>query len=199
MHAHRTIAAVFALAATGLVAGTPATAQPDAAADAAAEALVDDLRPLSLVAATAALYQERTGAYPATPFELLGSPEAERTGLRDVQFAELTIHGELAYRLANPTLGARAERSARISFEYEPDSAQHVATFEIVAHRDRDFGGRRIPLAVSDPLEVRVARGRLCLASSRLAELADADAFARQAPYFGDRRALSVSFDGPGG
>jgi hypothetical protein len=190
----------LALVASLLVAGAPAWAQSDPAADRAAEAVVDDLRPLSLVAATAALIHDRTGAYPATPFELLGSPEAFRTGLRGIQFAELTIEapGQAVYRLAHPAVETQTERTAQTTFAYEADSARHVAEFEIIARRDEDEGGRRIPLTVSDQLVVRVARGRLCIDSDRVAALADAAAFGAAAPYFGDRRALSVSFDGPG-
>ena len=186
-----------ACAAVLLAAGAPAWAQTDAAADRAAEAVVDDLRPLSLVAATAALIHERTGTYPATPFELLGSPEAFRTGLRGVQFAALTVTqpGEVAYRLAHPSVETQTERTATASFTFEPDSARHVADFEILARRDADLGGRRIPLTVADLLEVRVARGRLCIDSDRIAALRDAAAFGAAAPYFSDRRALSVSFD----
>ncbi len=190
-----------ALGAALLFAGAPAWAQSDAAADRAAEAVVDDLRPLSLVAATAALIHERTGTYPSTPFELLGSPEAFRTGLRGVQFAELTVEapGTVAYRLAHPAVETQTERSATATLTAEPDSARHVAEFEILARRDADEGGTRIPLTVAELLEVRVARGRLCIDSERIAALPDASAFGAAAPYFSDRRALSVSFDTMGG
>jgi len=173
-------------------------AQP--AADVAAGALVGDLRPLSLVAATAALYYDRTGGYPSSAFELLGSSEAERTGLRGVQFADLAVDDAgVAYRISDPGPEARTERSARVDFEHRPDSAQHIATFEVVARRESDAGGGRVPLVVADDLHVRVAQGRLCLASARLAALPDAAAFRAAAPNFGDREALTVSFDGPGG
>jgi hypothetical protein len=180
-----------------MVAAPTSGAQDAAAADEAASALVDDLRPLSLLAATAALYHDRTGLYPATAFELLGSREAERTGARALQLADLSIDqaGEFSYRVVVPDAGSMVERTVDVSMSHEPDSARHVAAFEILGRRDEDFGGGRRPLVRVDPLIVTVARGRLCLDDARMADLADASAFAAAAPYLGDRNALSVSFD----
>lgn len=194
-------ATTLATAILALVAIPASSAQDDAAADEAASALVDDLRPLSLLAATAALYHDRTGGYPATAFELLGSPEAERTGARGLQLADLSFEqaGEFSYRLVVPDTGSMVERTAEVSMSFEPDSSRHVAGFEILGLRDEDFGGGRRPLITADLLVVTVARGRLCLDDGRLAGLSDAEAFATAAPYLGDREALSVSFDTAGG
>ena len=196
MNARLQLAVAVALVAT--VAAVPARAQ--SAPERAATAVSADLQPMSLVAATAALYFDRTGAYPRSTFELLGSPEAERTGLRSVQFSALTVgDASAAYRIADEGVESRTERAGELQFEHRPDSAQHVATFEIVARREAEAGGRRVPLAVEGDLEVRITQGRLCLDFARLAELGGPADFAAAAPNFGTRDALTVSFDGPGG
>ena len=108
---------------------------------------------------------------------------------------EASVHGDRHLVRVTPVSIPRVQRVIASSLSFEPDSARHVAEFEILARRDADLGGRRIALTVEDPLHVQVARGRLCVDSERVASLADAAAFGVAAPYFGDRRALTVSFD----
>jgi hypothetical protein len=197
----------LAVLAALLLSALPASAQPvtQPAADAAAAALEDDLRPLSLVAATAALIRQRTGSLPLTPFDLLGAPEAARTGLRDVQFAALSTPAtddgvpSVVFTLGGTEADA-SEWEARVVTLPDVEAGGYAARFTLTRHHDADFGGRRMLLARVDPLEVRDASGRLCLSTERLLALPDAAAFAATAPYFGDRGALSVSFDAiPGG
>ncbi len=177
------------------------TAADVAAADVAAAALEPELRVPSLVAATVALYRDRTGRFPGSTFELLGSPEAARTGLRRVQFAamEAVWDGPEARTrfVVGKTPADPTEREGSVAHEPGEVSDSLTARFALALtrRRDADFGGRSVPFVASGPLRVERIGGRLCLSLARLRALPDAAAFAAAAPYFGDRDALTFGFD----
>ncbi len=72
-------------------ASVPAFAQSDSPLAATAETFREDLGGLTLLATTAALVHERTGAFPATPFALLAAPEADGTNVRAFRLSALDI------------------------------------------------------------------------------------------------------------
>ncbi|HEX9952524.1 MAG TPA: hypothetical protein VGB53_12205 [Rubricoccaceae bacterium] len=79
--------AVAPLAASAQTAATPT--EPALARTAAV--FTDDLSGLARLATAAALVRERSGAYPATPFDLLGSPEAAATGATAFPLSALDV------------------------------------------------------------------------------------------------------------
>jgi hypothetical protein len=196
----------FALALLAALLPAPALAQADAptpAADAAAASLEGDLETLSLLAATAALVRERTGAYPATAFQLLSSPEADRTGARGLVLSGLTLAPsgdalEVRYG-RTPTAEDPTERGAAFTLAPDAEAGGYAARFTLSRTADRDFGGRRLDFANEGDLRVVNARGRLCLDLGRMAALSTRAAWAAAAPYLGPREALSVAFDATGG
>ncbi len=74
-----------------VLAAAPAFAQTDSPLASTAATFRDDLSGLARLAATAALVRERTGAFPAAPFALLGSPEADGTDARDFRLSALDV------------------------------------------------------------------------------------------------------------
>lgn len=190
-----------------LLGAGPALAQdagpdvPDPAAEAAASALEPELRVPALIAATVALYRERTGGFPGSTFQLLGSPEAERTGLRRVRFAamESVWNGpEVRTRfVVGKTPADLTEREGEIA--HEPgavdDSLTERFALRLIRRRDADSGGRMVPFVVAGGLRVERVGGRLCLDRERLHALPDAAAFAAAVPFLDDRAALTVGFD----
>ena len=85
---------LVALLAAPLLAPGTASAQPSPVEPALARTaatFADDLSDLARVATAAALVRERTGAYPATPFALLGSPEAGQTGAAAFPLSALDV------------------------------------------------------------------------------------------------------------
>lgn len=74
-----------------VLAAAPAFAQSDSPLAATADTFRDDLSGLARLATTAALVHERTGAFPATPFALLASPEADGTDVRDFRLSALDV------------------------------------------------------------------------------------------------------------
>ncbi|HEX8297540.1 MAG TPA: hypothetical protein VF594_00150 [Rubricoccaceae bacterium] len=74
---------------------TPAQQSDPTLAESAA-AFTDDLTDLARLATAAALVRERTGAYPSTPFDLLGSPEAAATGASAFPLSalDMTVTGD---------------------------------------------------------------------------------------------------------
>lgn len=64
------------------LAATPAFAQSRGPLESTAALFRGDLSDLARLATTAALVHDRTGAFPATPFALLSSPEADTTAAR---------------------------------------------------------------------------------------------------------------------
>ena len=81
-----------ALLLTALLAA-PALAQTtgDPALAPTADRFRTDLRTITNVVATAALVYDRTGAYPDTPYALLGSRAADQTGLRRTPISFLSL------------------------------------------------------------------------------------------------------------
>ena len=73
------------------LAAAPVFAQADAPLARTADTFRDDLSGLARLATTAALVHERTGAFPASPFALLGSPEADGTAARDFRLSVLDV------------------------------------------------------------------------------------------------------------
>jgi len=82
----------FRLALALLATAASATfAQSDPALAPTAAMFRGDLRGVTNMVATAALVHDATGAYPTTPFALLGSAPAGRTGLRALPLSDLTV------------------------------------------------------------------------------------------------------------
>ncbi len=171
--------------------------------DAAAAAMEDDLQVLSLLAATAALIHERTGAYPAGAFELLGAPEADRTGARGLLLSSLTVTPsadgvDVAYG-RTPWAEDPTERGAAFTLAPDAEAGGYAARFTLSHNADADFGGRRLLIAREGALEVRDASGRICLGLDRMAGLTTREAWEDAAPYLGTGERLSVAFDSPRG
>ncbi len=180
-----------------LLTAAPLAAQPFPAEDAAAR-LEPLLVPAAHLAATAALYHERTGRYPDTAFDLLGSQEAALTGLRRLRLARLDVRADadslrLLY-LLTPTAAEPSERGGAVAVTVTPDGVR--APFRITHRTDPDFEDRPLPVTAGARYRVRHVRGTLCVAPGFVRDRAEAGVLGRALPFLDPDEALTVTFSG---
>lgn len=137
-----------ALLLTALVAG-PALAQSDPTLSPTADQLRDDLRAITNVVATAALVHDATGAFPTTPFGLLGSVPADQTRLRSEPLSDLTVGAEggrlvIDYVPLPRDPYVREDRVVRVVVSRDADGL-YTGDYEIHRRADLDEGGERLP------------------------------------------------------
>lgn len=158
--------ALLAIVLTGCAPfGLPETARDDLAI--AAVDLGDQLEPPGLIAATAALVRESEGAYPQSPFELLGSRVAEETGLRRLPLSALTLTPDAdGLRIEFALLPTREDPSTRygsLVLRTGDEPSAYVADLLMEREDDPDVRPGPLPLAREGDYAVRRARGQLCL------------------------------------
>ena len=134
--------------------------------DQAAVDLGDQLDAPGLLAATALLYHEVNGRYPATPFDLLGSTAARETGLQRLGLSALDLAPEgdglqMRYTLL-PSAADPSDRFGTVTVA-ETDT---VGTYDVGLLLERiadpDLASRSLPLAEQGHFAVVRARGSLC-------------------------------------
>ncbi len=131
--------------------------------DQAAVDLGDQLDAPGLLAATALLYHEVNGRYPATPFDLLGSTAARETGLQRLGLSALDLAPEgdglqMRYTLL-PSAADPSDRFGTVTVA-ETDT---VGTYDVGLLLERiadpDFTSRSLPLDGAGALRRRPGAG----------------------------------------
>ena len=131
--------------------------------DQAAVDLGDQLDAPGLLAATALLYHEVNGRYPATPFDLLGSTAARETGLQRLGLSALDLAPEgdglqMRYTLL-PSAADPSDRFGTVTVA-ETDT---VGTYDVGLLLERiadpDFSSRSLPAHGAGALRRRPGAG----------------------------------------
>ncbi|MFN3596321.1 MAG: hypothetical protein ACK41D_03520 [Rubricoccaceae bacterium] len=161
----------LALIAAGVA---PAAAQPSASPPAndpalapVAETFRADLAQIGRLATAAARIHARDGAFPASPFGLLGDAEAERAGARALSLRTIAVapRGAGVQITAEPlpTDPYTPDRTRfEITLEARPDGRYDVQ-HEITRARAPEAGGTVLPYAVAGTYRVERAFGALCV------------------------------------
>jgi hypothetical protein len=137
-----------------------------AALDRAAIELDRQLTPAGQLAATAAMIYERGGAYPATPFDLLGSPEAAASGARQLSLSNLTLRPEGdGLRIEYTLLPRRDDPTDRMGslLVRQTEEGRYVSEVALTRRDDPDHTGRPLDIAEEDPVAVRRLDGRFAI------------------------------------
>ena len=185
-----------ALLLLSFVAVAPASAQTDAPLAATAARFEADLADLARIATAAVLVRERTGAFPDSPFALLGAPEAAATLARRFPLSELSVAASgdsLALRYVPLPVAPYVREDLVVTATVRPDSAgTYVVTHEMRRRRDAEDGGAG--LLYDRAAEYRVERGfgRLRINVAR-AQAMVADGTFRDAAF--PRMALNANVD----
>jgi len=153
--------------ALALVVAAPALAQSDAPLARTAEIFQADLADLARLATAAALVHERTGAFPATPYGLLGSPEAGQTRARAFRLSELSVapSGDgLSMRYVPLPVSPYVREDLVVTATVRPDSAgRYTVTHEMLRREDAEDGGDALLYDRAGTYRVERGFGRLCI------------------------------------
>jgi hypothetical protein len=134
--------------------------------DQAAVDLGDQLDAPGLLAATALLFHEANGQYPATASELLGSPAARETGLQQLGLSALTLDGtpdvlSLRYTLL-PSASDPSERFGTVTVSEADTAGSYDIGLVMERIADPDLASRSLPLTQEGTYAVVRASGTLC-------------------------------------
>ena len=148
-------------------AASAAAAQNDAALAPAADAFRDDLRVVTNVVATAALVHDATGAFPTTPFALLGSREAGRTDLRATPLSALTAQtdgGRAVYEavLLPTDPYVREDEVVRVTV-YRGDDGLYKGDYEVRRREAAADGAASLPYRVDGRYRIGRGLGTACV------------------------------------
>ncbi len=152
---------------TAFLTAAPALAQSDASLEPTYQQFVQDLRVVTNMVATAGLVHDRTGAFPSTSFELLGSASADRTGLRRTPLSSLSVGRDgdrlvLDYVPLPVSPYERQDDVVRIVVTAQPDG-QYTGDYEIRRRDDPDQGGRMLPYDRAGRFVVGKGYGTACV------------------------------------
>ena len=146
----RTTALLAALVAAPALAQAPPLAAPtsDPVLSETADLFRDDVRLVTNLVATAALVHDADGAFPTTPFGLLGSDAAGQTDLRATPLSDLQVErdGERLIVTAVPLPRdpyVREDRVIRLAVT-PGEGGRYTGDYEVVRRADPDQGGRRL-------------------------------------------------------
>ncbi len=158
------LCSLLALLAAG---ASPVLAQSDPALASTADAFRDDLRLVTNVVATTALIHDATGAFPTTPFGLLGSAAARQTELRSTPLSELDIHSEadrvvLRYVPLPVAPYVREDEVVEIAIQRGEDGT-YTGAYQITRREALDDGGARIPYDEAGRYRVERGFGTACV------------------------------------
>lgn len=196
MTSTRSLVAFFlaALLLTGCT-GLDRSAQRDL--DQAAGDLEGQLDAPGLLAATALLYHEVNGRYPATPFDFLGSTAARETGLQALGLSALDLMPEdgglqIRYTLL-PTAADPSERYGTVTVAETDTVGTYDVDLLLERIADPDLAARALPLTERGSYAVVRARGTLCAEVATVRERVRAGEPAGQPPLDADR-SYTVTF-----
>ena len=156
----------LALAAAVLLAA-PLSAQSDPVFGGTHAQFHQDLRVVTNMVATAGLVHDATGAFPTTPFALLGSPSASRTQLRATPLSALSVGRDgdrlvLEYVPLPVDPYERQDDIVRVVVTAQPDG-RYVGDYEIRRRDDPDRGGRALAYDRAGPYVVGRGYGTACV------------------------------------
>lgn len=132
--------------------------------DVASQELDEMLSEPATIAATVALIEERASSFPTSSFQILGSPEAHNTGLRNINFSrfDVALDGEdlhISYLL----LPSQEDPTERIGELTVHPATEDLVTAKLLLTRtvDPDHGGDELDITRDDQLAVRRLSGNL--------------------------------------
>ena len=165
-----------------LIAAAPVSAQTnDAALGQTADLFARDLAGLTRLATAAALVHERTGAFPATPFALLGAPEGGQTGARTFSLSELVVSAaadSLVLRYVPLPTSPYTRDDLVVTASVTADEAgRYTVRHEMRRRADLDLGGRALLYDRAGTYEIGKGFGDLCLDAARAREAIAAGRF----------------------
>lgn len=126
----------------------------------------DDLATVARVGATVALLHDRTGSFPATTFDLMGSPEAGQTGLRSLSLSRILVEpaGDGVRVVYNPLPRPYVSDDlfADVTVTRDADGT-FTARHELQRRTDADRGARDLPYDRAGRYRVDRAGGTVCV------------------------------------
>ena len=149
-----------------LLAAGPVVAQDTAPLAGTAATFRSDLTDLTRLATTAALVRERTGAFPDTPFALLGSPEGAETGARAFPLSALSVAaaGDSVTLRYTPLPVPYIRENLVVTATVRPDDAgRYAVRHEMHRFADEDDGGRALLYDRAGDYRVGKGFGNLCI------------------------------------
>lgn len=171
------------LALAVLLTAAPALAQTgDPALAPTADALRGDLGTVLRVASTAALVHAETGAFPATPFDLLGRSWATDTGVRSTPLSSMTVAGtgaEAEVGFVPLPTDPYVREDEVVTLTLRPGAGGlYRGEYQIIRRADPDDGGATLPYDVAGRYRVERAFGTFCIEADRLRALVAEGQFA---------------------
>lgn len=134
-----------------------------------------DLADLARLAATAALVHERTGAFPGTPFALLGSPDAALTQATTLRLSALSVEtagDSLVMRYVPLPTAPYVREDLVVTATVRPDGpGRYAVTHEMRRSEDADDGARALLYGRAGDYRVERGIGRLCIETARVREM----------------------------
>lgn len=137
--------------------------------DVATQELNERVEEAAIVAATVLMIYERTGEFPSTQFELLGSPEARITGLINIKLSDLVIYEDLRphwgipFVLEYTLLPSQNNLTDRRGVIIVNSLYSNSAAIMLSTWVDADHGGQRLDVAEAGQIAVRSVSGRLLI------------------------------------
>ena len=160
-----------------------------------------DLRTITNVVATAALLHDESGDYPSTTFGLLGSREADRTGLRETPFSTLSVSrdgdGVTVRYIPLPTDPyVRMDRVVEVTVSQDANG-QYKGAYEVLRREDPDEGGAQIPYDTAGRYRVTRGVGTACVDVATVRQRLAAGTYAPEPGSLGSE-GLTVRVHPPG-
>lgn len=177
--------------------GLDMNGRPDASLspeDAVARRFQADLADLARLASTAALVHERTGAFPDSPFALLGAPEARETHAPSFRLSSLDVSATatemtMAYVPLPTAPYVREDLVVNATLRMTAPGS-YTVTHEMKRREDADDGGETRLYARTRDFRVQRGVGDLCIETDQVrARIADGS-FA-PTPFDGDPYAVA--------
>ncbi|MAQ92263.1 MAG: hypothetical protein CMM84_01845 [Rhodothermaceae bacterium] len=145
----------------------PAFAQSDPALAPTADRFRADLTTVTAVLATAALVHDASGTFPSTPYALLGSAEAGRTGLRAASLSEISMSRDgdgVAVRYVPLPIAPYTRDDEVVTLDItRDDDGTYSGAYRITRRADPDDGGRTLPYDTAGRYRVDLASGTACV------------------------------------
>lgn len=151
-----------------------AFAQSDPALAPTADRFRADLTTVTAVLATAALVHDASGTFPSTPYTLLGSMEAGRTGLRAAALSEISVSRDgagIAVRYVPLPVAPYTRDDEVVTLDITRASdGTYSGAYRITRRADPDDGGRTLPYDIAGRYRVDLASGTACVDAATVRE-----------------------------
>ena len=153
-----------------------------------------DLADLARLASTAALVHERTGAFPDSPFVLLGAPEARETNAPSFRLSSLDVSASatemtMTYVPLPTAPYVREDLVVRATLRMTAPGS-YAVEHTMTRRADAEDGGETRLYGRTRDLLVERGVGRLCIETAQVRALVADGSFA-PTPFDGDPRAVA--------